>query len=110
MNLRQFISLIRVPSLSVTAAPLLVGGAIASRLSSFNPILWVDMFAVALLMQIATNVFNYMGVKGAKVPLRDSRSKLFSVKWRFAAFANHAQLYDLIMVKRINIFEAWENL
>jgi 1,4-dihydroxy-2-naphthoate octaprenyltransferase len=61
LNLRQFISLIRVPSLSATVAPLLVGGAIASRLSSFNPILWADMFAVALLMQIATNVFNEHG-------------------------------------------------
>jgi len=39
-----------------------------------------------------------------------SRSKLFSERLRFAVFANNAQFYDLIMVKRINIFETWKNL
>lgn len=61
MNIRQFISLIRVPSLTATFAPLLIGGAIASRACTFNLFLWVEMFFVALFMQIATNVFNEHG-------------------------------------------------
>ncbi|MGC8568379.1 MAG: UbiA family prenyltransferase [Nitrososphaeria archaeon] len=61
MNLKQFISLIRVQSLSATAAPLLVGGAIAFKMGTFSPFLWGDMFVVALLMQLATNVFNEHG-------------------------------------------------
>jgi hypothetical protein len=43
-------------------------------------------------------------------PVRNSRLKLFSERWRFAAFANNAQFYDLIMVKRNDIFETWKNL
>jgi 1,4-dihydroxy-2-naphthoate octaprenyltransferase len=53
--------LIRVPSLTATAIPLLAGGAIAFRTGKFYALLWADMFIIALFMQIATNVFNEHG-------------------------------------------------
>ncbi len=61
LNARQFFMLIRIPSLTATAIPLLTGGAIAFRVGKFDIFLWADMFIVALFMQIATNVFNEHG-------------------------------------------------
>ncbi len=53
--------LIRVPSFTATIIPMLAGGAIALRTGRFTTPLWVDLFVVALFMQIATNVFNEHG-------------------------------------------------
>ncbi|MDG6935044.1 MAG: prenyltransferase [Nitrososphaerota archaeon] len=66
MKLGHFITLIRIPSLSATLVPVCVGGSIAFRLGIFHPYLWIDFFGVAILMQMATNVFNEHGdyVKG----------------------------------------------
>ena len=61
MNIRQFIELIRVPSLSATAIPLLLGLTISYKLGSVNAAMWIDLFVVALLMQIATNMANEHG-------------------------------------------------
>ncbi len=61
MNLKQFILLIRVPSFSATLVPLILGAAISLRSGSFNIFLWLDLFAAALFMQIATNIFNEHG-------------------------------------------------
>ncbi len=61
MNFKQFISLIRVPSLSATLIPLILGAAISLQSENFNVFLWLDLFAVALFMQIATNIFNEHG-------------------------------------------------
>lgn len=61
MNFKQFIALIRVPSLTATAVPLLTGGALAIRTGGFNVVYWVIMLATALFMQIATNIFNEHG-------------------------------------------------
>ncbi len=62
MNVGQFIRLIRVPTLAATAVPLIVGGAVGySDGKTFAPLLWLDIFAVALLMQIATNILNEYG-------------------------------------------------
>jgi len=61
MNIKQFIELIRVPSLSATAIPLLLGLAISYKLGSINAAMWIDLFVVALLMQIATNMANEHG-------------------------------------------------
>jgi len=67
MHLREFVRLIRVPSLSATVVPLLLGAV--AGLESFRRLdisLWLDMFFVALLMQIGANIFNEHGdfVKG----------------------------------------------
>ena len=61
LNARQFIMLIRIPSLTATAIPLLAGGAIAFKVGKFDAVLWIDMLIVALFLQIATNVFNEHG-------------------------------------------------
>src|SRR5579872_2854595 len=61
MNVGQFIRLIRVPTLAATAVPLIVGGALGYSEGKFSSLLWLDLFAVALLMQIATNILNEYG-------------------------------------------------
>ncbi|MEM3671454.1 MAG: UbiA family prenyltransferase [Thermoprotei archaeon] len=66
MKTRQFLSLIRVPSLSATVVPALVGAATGAQTGRFDHLLWIIFLVVALLMQMATNVFNEHGdyVKG----------------------------------------------
>lgn len=62
MHLREFVRLIRVPSLSATVVPLLLGAV--AGLESFRRLdisLWLDMLFVALLMQIGANIFNEHG-------------------------------------------------
>lgn len=62
VNLREFVRLIRVPSLSATVIPIITGGASAiASYGSANVLLWLDMFAAALLMQIAANILNEHG-------------------------------------------------
>ena len=67
MNARQFIRLIRVPTLAATAVPLIIGGATAlaeniyGRIDSFSAPLWLDILVVAFLIQIATNMINEYG-------------------------------------------------
>jgi 1,4-dihydroxy-2-naphthoate octaprenyltransferase len=61
LNFRQFIALIRVPSLTATAVPLFTGGALALKIGGFDAVFWLVMLAAALFMQIATNVFNEHG-------------------------------------------------
>jgi 1,4-dihydroxy-2-naphthoate polyprenyltransferase len=66
MNFRQFIRLIRVPTLAATAVPLIIGGAIALVQNEnggidFSPPLWLDLLIVALLIQMATNMLNEYG-------------------------------------------------
>lgn len=61
MNLGRFISLIRVPTLAATAVPLVVGGAVGFSEGKFAWLLWFGILAVALLMQIATNILNEYG-------------------------------------------------
>jgi len=61
MNFRQFISLIRVPSLTATVVPCLIGLALAIKVGEFNLVLWLIMLVVALFMQLGTNVFNEHG-------------------------------------------------
>ncbi|MEM3313730.1 MAG: UbiA family prenyltransferase, partial [Thermoplasmatales archaeon] len=66
LNVRQFIALIRIPSLTATIVPLLVGGIIARRAGSFSLLFWILMFVASLSMQIGVNVFNEHGdfIKG----------------------------------------------
>ncbi len=61
MNLRQFLRLLRAPTLVATAVPLLVGGALAVSSGGFGLLSWLDIFFVALLMQIGTNALNEYG-------------------------------------------------
>ncbi len=61
MRLGQLVRLIRVPTLAATAVPMLVGGALAVRSGGFDPLSWLDILVVALLMQVATNAFNEYG-------------------------------------------------
>jgi len=61
MNIKQFILLIRVPSLSATVVPLTIGAALSLHSGIFSSELWLDMFVAALFMQIGTNVFNEHG-------------------------------------------------
>ncbi len=61
MNIRQFLELIRVPSLAATVVPLLAGASLAIETGHFNTILWSVMFVAALFLQIGTNVFNEHG-------------------------------------------------
>ncbi|MDG6995000.1 MAG: 1,4-dihydroxy-2-naphthoate octaprenyltransferase [Nitrososphaerota archaeon] len=61
MNASQFIRLIRVPTLAATAVPLIIGGAVGFAQNKFSPLLWIEMFSVALLIQIGTNVLNEYG-------------------------------------------------
>ena len=61
MNLKQFMALARVPTLTATAVPVLVGGALGYSAGKFNLFAWLDIFAVALLMQVATNAMNEYG-------------------------------------------------
>ena len=61
MNASQFIRLIRIPTLAATAVPLIIGGAVGFAQNKFSPLFWVDIFSVALLIQIGTNVLNEYG-------------------------------------------------
>jgi 1,4-dihydroxy-2-naphthoate octaprenyltransferase len=62
VNLREFLRLIRIPSLSATVIPLAAGGAAAVKsYGNLNAALWLDMFVAALLMQIAANILNEHG-------------------------------------------------
>ena len=58
MNIKSTILLTRPQGLFATVVPLIVGGAIAYKTSNFNLTLWIIAFAVALLLQMGTNVFN----------------------------------------------------
>lgn len=53
--------LIRVPTLAATAVPLIIGGSVGLAEGKFSTMLWVDIFIVALLIQIGTNIFNEYG-------------------------------------------------
>ncbi len=57
MSWRQLLRLTRPPTLAATAAPVLVGGALASG-PHFSFSLWLVMVAVAVLLQIGANVIN----------------------------------------------------
>lgn len=61
MNLNQVFRLLRVPTLVATVVPLLVGGALALSSKAFSPLSLVDIFAVAMLMQVGTNALNEYG-------------------------------------------------
>ena len=61
MKLGQFVRLVRVPTLAATAAPMIVGGALALNSGRFNPLSWLDILLVGVLMQIATNALNEYG-------------------------------------------------
>ena len=61
MNFRQFLALARVPTLAATAVPVVVGGAIAWSSGRFCWLAWLDIFSVALLMQVGTNAYNEYG-------------------------------------------------
>lgn len=69
MNPGQFVRLIRVPTLAATVVPLIVGGAVAYSQGEFSPFLWLIIFGVALLMQIATNILNEYGDFRRKIDL-----------------------------------------
>lgn len=53
--------LIRVPTLAATAVPLIIGGSVGVVEGNFSTMLWIDIFIVALLIQIGTNIFNEHG-------------------------------------------------
>ncbi|MHB1841635.1 MAG: 1,4-dihydroxy-2-naphthoate octaprenyltransferase [Sulfobacillus sp.] len=57
MSWRQLVRLTRLPTLAATAAPVLVGGALAAG-RQFSWPLWLVMVAVAALLQIGANVIN----------------------------------------------------
>ncbi|MDG6914622.1 MAG: 1,4-dihydroxy-2-naphthoate octaprenyltransferase [Nitrososphaerota archaeon] len=61
MNAGQLLRLARVPTLAATAVPIIVGGAIAVRVGGFSLLSWMDILAVAFLMQVATNTLNEYG-------------------------------------------------
>lgn len=61
MNLKQFLALARVPTLTATAVPVLVGGALGYSAGKFNLFAWLDILVVALLMQVAANAMNEYG-------------------------------------------------
>ncbi len=61
MNVRQFVRLARVPTLAATTVPLMVGGALGLSEGKFDPLVWLNIFAVASLLQVATNALNEYG-------------------------------------------------
>src|SRR5271169_100861 len=61
MKVGQFLRLIRIPTLAATAVPMMVGGALALDAGRFSALSWVDILAVGLLMQVATNSLNEYG-------------------------------------------------
>lgn len=61
MNPGQILRLARFPTLAATAVPVLVGGAVALRGGGFSLVSWIDILAVASLMQVATNTLNEYG-------------------------------------------------
>src|SRR4029077_16833358 len=69
MNFGQFVLLIRVPTLAATVVPLIVGGAAAYSQGEFSAFLWLIIFGVALLMQVATNILNEHGDFRRKIDL-----------------------------------------
>lgn len=61
MKIGQFLSLSRIPTLAATAVPIMVGGALGYAAGGFDALALLDIFIVALLMQVATNAFNEYG-------------------------------------------------
>lgn len=61
MKFYQFFSLARVPTLTATAVPMMVGGALGYSGGKFDAPAWLDILFVGLLMQIATNAMNEYG-------------------------------------------------
>src|ERR1700691_5841704 len=61
MKIGQLIRLARVPTLAATAVPVMVGGALGFAEGSFSPLAWLDIFLVALLLQMGTNALNEYG-------------------------------------------------
>lgn len=61
MNAGQIVRLARVPTLAATVVPVFVGGAVALHGGGFDLLSWVDILAVASLMQVATNTLNEYG-------------------------------------------------
>lgn len=61
MRTRQFLGLARIPTLTATAVPIMVGGALGYSVGKFDALAWLDILFVGLLMQIATNAMNEYG-------------------------------------------------
>jgi 1,4-dihydroxy-2-naphthoate octaprenyltransferase len=61
MRIGQVFRLARVPTLAATAVPIMVGGALGFSEGSFSPFPWLDIFLVALLLQMGTNTLNEYG-------------------------------------------------
>jgi 1,4-dihydroxy-2-naphthoate polyprenyltransferase len=61
MKIGQLIRLARVPTLAATAVPVMVGGALGFAEGSFSLLAWLDIFLVALLLQMGTNTLNEYG-------------------------------------------------
>ena len=61
MKIGQLLRFARVPTLAATAIPLMVGGALGLSEGKFDPLSWLDIFTVALLLQVATNALNEYG-------------------------------------------------
>ena len=61
MKIGQVIRLARVPTLAATAVPIMVGGALGFTGGSFSLLAWLDIFLVALLLQMGTNTLNEYG-------------------------------------------------
>lgn len=58
MTWQQFLKVSRPPTLMATVVPLLVGGALAIKSHHFALWAWVDIFVIALIMQIGANMLN----------------------------------------------------
>ena len=67
MKVSQLLALARIPTLAATAVPIVVGGALGYSAGEFDPLAWLDVFVVALLMQVATNAINEHGDFGRSV-------------------------------------------
>lgn len=67
MKVSQFLALARIPTLAATAVPIMVGGALGYSAGEFDSLAWLDIFVVALLMQVATNAINEYGDFGRSV-------------------------------------------
>lgn len=61
MKIGQFVRLARVPTLAATSVPLMVGGALGLSEGKFDVLSWLDIFMIALLLQVATNALNEYG-------------------------------------------------
>lgn len=58
MTWHQFLRVSRPPTLMATVVPLLVGGALGVKSPHFTWWAWVDIFVIALSMQIGANMLN----------------------------------------------------